>query len=236
MDHGEDSASLEIEKAVLPALANYLEKLDHELLKAFQNTPHTKVDYLLRLRDDNKFVFLCDSVMEFFQSLNDQGKAARIAILKLDHLYYKHDSLYEKIQATPNTDSDAENKSYILTDSARVFADLVRLINEYGIPKTRLRATLYHAYHLALHSKFTEARDLLLRTHVAESVQSQDINSQVLFNRTITQLGISAFRLGLIEESHDVLVEVCQTAKLREVLAQGISRAIDKPAEYEKEE
>ena len=47
---------------------------------------------------------------------------------------------------------------------------------------------------------------------------------------------MSAFRLGLIEESHDILVEICQTARLREILAQGISRQIDKPVELEKEE
>jgi hypothetical protein len=47
---------------------------------------------------------------------------------------------------------------------------------------------------------------------------------------------MAAFRLGLIDESHDILVDVCQTAKLREVLAQGISRTPDKPIEFEKEE
>lgn len=47
---------------------------------------------------------------------------------------------------------------------------------------------------------------------------------------------MSAFRLGMIEESHDILVEICQTARLKEILAQGISRQIDKPVEQEKEE
>ena len=49
-------------------------------------------------------------------------------------------------------------------------------------------------------------------------------------------MGLAAFRLGLIEESHEVLVEVVQTARLREILAQGISRMVDKPVELEKEE
>jgi translation initiation factor 3 subunit C len=47
---------------------------------------------------------------------------------------------------------------------------------------------------------------------------------------------MSAFRLGLIEEAHDILVDICQTVKLREVLAQGFSRTPDKPIELEKEE
>ena len=40
------STTIEIEKAILPALANFIEKLDYELLKAFQNTPHNKIEYL----------------------------------------------------------------------------------------------------------------------------------------------------------------------------------------------
>ena len=40
------STTIEIEKAILPALANFIEKLDFELLKAFQNTPHNKIEYL----------------------------------------------------------------------------------------------------------------------------------------------------------------------------------------------
>lgn len=47
---------------------------------------------------------------------------------------------------------------------------------------------------------------------------------------------MAAFRLGLIEESHDILVEVCQNMRLKEILAQGISRILDKPLEFEKEE
>jgi len=36
----------EIEKSIMPALSNFLEKLDFELLKAYQNLNHTKVEYL----------------------------------------------------------------------------------------------------------------------------------------------------------------------------------------------
>lgn len=47
---------------------------------------------------------------------------------------------------------------------------------------------------------------------------------------------MAAFRLGMIEDSHEILVEICQSAKLREALAQGISRGIDKTLDLEKEE
>lgn len=44
----------------MPSLANFMEKLDLELLRAFQNTSHTKIDYLYRLRDENKFLTMLD--------------------------------------------------------------------------------------------------------------------------------------------------------------------------------
>ena len=47
---------------------------------------------------------------------------------------------------------------------------------------------------------------------------------------------MSAFRLGNIEECHEILVDIMQTSKLRETLAQGISKMQDKTLEIEKEE
>ena len=57
-----------------------------------------------------------------------------------------------------------------------------------------------------------------------------------MYNRALTQVGMSAFSLGLIEDCHEVLVEICQNQRLREILGQGISKIIDKPIELEKEE
>lgn len=74
-------------------------------------------------------------------------------------------------------------------------------------------------YHHSIHNRYHEAKDLLLRTHVSDIVHTQDIGTQIIYNRAITQIGMAAFRIGLIEESHDILVDICQTAKLREVLA-----------------
>lgn len=73
-----------------------MEKLDLELLKAFQNTSHTKIEYLQRLRDENKFLVLLDKILSFLLNHEDKSKASRVAIIKLDHLYFKNDSIYQK--------------------------------------------------------------------------------------------------------------------------------------------
>ena len=58
----------------------------------------------------------------------------------------------------------------------------------------RTRAMLCHIYHYALHNDFHTARDMLLMSHLQESIYSADVATQILYNRTVVQLGLSAFR------------------------------------------
>lgn len=49
-----------------------------------------------------------------------------------------------------------------------------------------------------------------------------DVETQGLFNRTLVQVGLCAFRVGLIEESEQTLREITQTQRVKELLFQGI--------------
>lgn len=49
-----------------------------------------------------------------------------------------------------------------------------------------------------------------------------DVETQGLFNRTLVQVGLCAFRVGLIEESEQTLREIIQTQRVKELLFQGI--------------
>mmetsp|Transcript_15165 Transcript_15165/g.14758 ORF Transcript_15165/g.14758 Transcript_15165/m.14758 type:complete len:91 (-) Transcript_15165:846-1118(-) len=88
----------------------------------------------------------------------------------------------------------------------------------------RLRAYLYQAYHHALHNRFSQAKELLLKTHITEIIHIQEIPVQILYNRACTQLGMAAFRLGNIQDCHEILMEVTSNSRLKETLAQGISK------------
>jgi translation initiation factor 3 subunit C len=102
-------------------------------------------------------------------------KSARIAILKLDHLYYKHDSLHNKIKAKLNGDS---KEVYLLQkDSQTVIEELVTIVNRHGTPRMKLRATLYSVYHQAIHNRYGRARDLLMKTHIGDIIHLQDITN-----------------------------------------------------------
>ena len=81
---------------------------------------------------------------------------------------------------------------------------------------------LCHIYHYALHNDFHTARDMLLMSHLQESIHSADVATQILYNRTVVQLGLSAFRCGLIRESQAILQDIFATQRVKELLAQGV--------------
>jgi len=81
---------------------------------------------------------------------------------------------------------------------------------------------LSQIYHSALHNDFYTARDMMLMSHLQESIHSADVATQILYNRTIVQLGLCAFRSGLIKETHVTLQEIFATQRVKELLAQGV--------------
>ena len=86
----------------------------------------------------------------------------------------------------------------------------------------RGRAYLCQVYFCALHDQYYRARDMLLMSHLQETIGNFDISTQILFNRTLVQVGLCAFRAGLVYESQNTLQEICGSGRQKELLAQGV--------------
>ena len=96
------------------------------------------------------------------------------------------------------------------------------LYGPQSTPQIRTRATLMLTYHHALHERWYQARDMMLMSHLQELITQSDTETQILYNRTMVQLGLCVFRAGLIHDAWNCLHEIHATTRVKELLAQGI--------------
>lgn len=192
---------------------NAVEKLDDEFTKLLKECdPHSN-DYVDRLKDEVKVTSIIEQVLAYIEQVGTVSEICRIYLRKIDHLYYKFD---------PNV---LKKKNGEIT--ARTSLDEMDKLSRYiygkdDTDRIRTRAILCHIYHYAMHDNWFAARDLLLMSHLQETIQHSDPPTQILYNRTMANLGLCAFRQGNIKDAHQCLVDLMMTGKPKELLAQGL--------------
>ncbi|ORE08810.1 hypothetical protein BCV72DRAFT_303346 [Rhizopus microsporus var. microsporus] len=206
------------------SIVSFVERLDDEFNKSLQNIDPHATEYIDRLRDEAAIYALLHRSQFYLETYSMTSAIPRVIFRKLDHVYYKPENVIKSLEIA----SKKLLPDYVVTKvtTAEEPSELINQLCNYLYNDTssvfRTRAMLCHIYHYALLKKYYTARDLLLMSHVQDSIHQADIATQILYNRAMVQLGICAFREGLIKESHATLSEIQGSGRVKELLAQGV--------------
>ena len=216
------------------SIVSYIERLDDELTRSLQHIdPHT-AEYIERLSDEQQlFTNLLRSQIYIESNTksdkNDprQDSVNRVIMRRLEHVYFKPSQVVSILEeaawkALPSSLDSAITSRGKAGDVTSLVQTLCNYLYVYSDGIIKARAMLCQIYYLALHDQYYRSRDLMLMSHLTESIANFDISTQILFNRTLVQIGLCAFRAGLIYEAQNTLSEVCGSGRQKELLAQGI--------------
>ncbi|KPV77838.1 uncharacterized protein RHOBADRAFT_48045 [Rhodotorula graminis WP1] len=214
------------------SVISFVDRLDDEFTKSLQNLDPHAGEYIDRLKDERVMYNTIVTAQVHFERMGDQGREHldRVVMRRLEHIYCKPDAVTLALEASlPSIASQSSIwASSTESSNASSFSALALVralcIRLYKTANSllRTRAMLSHIYHYALHDDYYTARDMLLMSHLQDTVGNADVSTQILYNRTVVQVGLCAFRLGLIREAQSTLQEIFATQRVKELLAQGV--------------
>lgn len=216
------------------SIVSFAERLDDELTRSLQHIdPHT-AEYIERLGDEQSLYTALIRAQLYVEELGKADKSEprqdslnRVVIRRLEHVYFKPSQVVSILEdatwkAIPSTLVSSITSRQPVTDASALVQTLCNYLFKYSDGIIRARAMLCQIYFLALHENYYRARDLMLMSHLSENIANFDVSTQILFNRTLVQIGLCAFRAGLIYEAQNTLSEICGSGRQKELLAQGI--------------
>ncbi|CAG8582803.1 11061_t:CDS:2, partial [Ambispora gerdemannii] len=174
------------------SIVSFIDRLDDEFTKSLQNIdPHT-TDYVDRLKDETELYATIVRGQIYFEKNELNDSTSRVIMRRLEHLYYKPDQVIQTVENTvrqllPSGLSSEITPPTITQDSSDLIHALCVYLYKKGASLLRTRAMLCHIYHHALHNRFYVARDMLLMSHLQETIHQADVATQILHNRTMVQ-------------------------------------------------
>ena len=216
------------------SVVSFVERLDDELTRVLQHVdPHT-AEYVERLQDEGALYTNIVRSMLYTERLKEdqrletnQENLNRVVMRRLEHVYFKPAAVITKVEddtwkAIPSQLDSKITPRAESEDITNLVQTLAGYLFQHADGIIRARAMLCQIYYLALHDQYYHARDMMLMSHLQETIGSFDVNTQILYNRTLTQVGLCAFRAGLVYECQTALQDICGSQRQKELLAQGL--------------
>ena len=195
------------------SILSFLERLEQELYKGLQFTEYNnRIDYIERIKDEIRLIDLCILFINnpIILSSGNQNNRPHINLILIMHLYYRK----------------SENVKQILSKSNLEECFLQNIFNEISSKldnKSKIKAYLAYVYYKALNNDFQIADEMFKKTNLTQIVNClREESIKVLYNRTIANLGLSAFRASNFTICKHYLSPICSsgTNKLRDNLFQ----------------
>merc|ERR1719466_559416 len=192
-----------------------VERLDEEFVKVLKGCDAHSNEYVDRLKDEPKLVDILEKAERLVMKTGSASEICRVYLKRIDHIYFKFDP------------SVLDQKAGKLEAGAETSSDLMDKLCKYiyskdSTDRLRTRAILCHIYHHAIHDSWYAARDLMLMSHLQDSVHHSDPVTQILYNRTMVQLGLCGFRHAAIKDAHNALLDIQLGGRSKELIAQGL--------------
>ena len=206
-----------------------VEKLNEEFIKVLKACDAHSNEYVERLKDEPRIVQILDKGEAMVKKSGSPSEICRIYLKRIEHIYFKFDPVFIE-QKQGKVDASVET-------SVKKMDELCKYIySKDSTDRLRARAILCHIYHHAIHDNWYEARDLMLMSHLQDSVHHSDPSTQILYNRTMVQLGLCGFRHAAIKDAHNALLDIQLGGRSKELLAQGLlpQRQHERSSEQEK--
>jgi translation initiation factor 3 subunit C len=216
------------------SVVSFVERLDDELTRSLQHIdPHT-AEYVERLTDEGALYTSIVRALVYVERLKENPKLDqsqeslnRVVMRRLEHVYFKPSQVVTILEsntwkAIPSGLDSVITPREISNDTTSLVQTLCTYLFQNSEGIIRARAMLCQVYFLALHDHYYKARDMMLMSHLQETISNFDVNTQILFNRALVQVGLCAFRAGLVYEAQNSLQEICGSNRQKELLAQGL--------------
>ena len=201
----------------------FLYRLHIEFVRSLQAIDSHSSEYIERLRDEASLSMLSTRAAEYYGSINKPNFRCQCVLIQLELAYYHVDA---KVMTT-----GADQAKKVSTP----VIDLALYLYQNGDPRQKTRALLTHMYYLSIHNYFVQARDLMLMSHIQDKINDADVATRILFNRSMAQLGLAAFRTGNYVHGLNCLADLHSSQRIKELLGQGHSRYNDRGHDPEQE-
>merc|ERR1719230_366076 len=192
-----------------------VENLEAEFIKVLKNCDAHSNEYVDRLKDEPKLVQILDKADKLVHKTGSASEICRIFLKRIEHIYFKFDP--EVIDQKAGTLEAGKETSQDIMDKLCKY-----IYSKDSTDRLRTRAILCHIYHHAIHDQWYAARDLMLMSHLQDSVHHSDPVTQILYNRTMVQLGLCGFRHAEIKDAHNALLDIQLGGRSKELIAQGL--------------